>query len=80
MTMNNWTLAVSSFPDENHCQWVTDTPSVLLTILSPLAGHGGSPPRTWRSMMQSKAAMLDQDLLSLLLACTLHTLELSGAE
>ena len=32
MTMNNWTFAVSSSPDENHCEMVTDTPSVLLTI------------------------------------------------
>ena len=75
MTMNNWSFAVSSSPDENHCGMVTDTPSALLTqyILHsllvmevPLQEHGAQQYNQRQPCWTRISS-----------ACTLHTLVLN---
>ena len=86
MTMNNCTLAVSSSPDENHHEMVTDTPSVLPTIRSnnthacssmmynqSQSCGPGSPQ--FLTSMHTVHTRVHQGHLSFLLACTLYTQE-----
>ena len=78
MIMNNWSFAVSSSPDENHCGMVTDTPSVLLTqyILHSLLVMEVS-------LQEHAAQQYNQRQpcwTRISSACTLHTLLLSAEE
>ena len=75
MTMNNWSFAVSSSPDENHCEMVTDTPSALLTqyilhsllvVEVPLQEHGAQQYNQRQPCWTRISS-----------ACTLHTLVLN---